>query len=55
MYDRETGFRFSCSVENSEGKGVGIFARQPIAKDYGQHRLQVMPNLIIYIKQIDRS
>ena len=32
MPDRETGFRFQYSVEKTEDKGLGVFAREPIKK-----------------------
>jgi hypothetical protein len=32
MPDRETGFCFQYSVEKTEGKGLGVFAREPIKK-----------------------
>jgi len=32
MPDRETGFRFLYSVEKTEDKGLGVFAREPIKK-----------------------
>ena len=30
--DRQTGFRFLYSAGNTEGKGLGVFAREPIKK-----------------------
>jgi len=30
MPDRETGFRYQYSVETTENKGLGVFAREPI-------------------------
>jgi hypothetical protein len=32
MPDRENGFRFLYSVEKTENKGMGVFAREPIEK-----------------------
>lgn len=32
MSDKETGFRFQYSVEKTEGKGLGVFARETIKK-----------------------
>ena len=32
MPDRETGFRFLYSVEKTQDKGLGVFAREPIKK-----------------------
>jgi hypothetical protein len=32
MPNRETGFRFQYSVERTEEKGMGVFAREPIKK-----------------------
>lgn len=54
MPDSQTGFRFEYSVEKTEDKGLGVFAREPIVKGSVVWR-HVPGNFIVYNEQSFRA